>query len=131
VTVKAVLDTNIIVSALFSPDGKPFEILDMAFQKNFELVYSSEIMEEYEEVLFRPKFDFGLARILDVLDAVRFVGILASPERSAFEMPDETDRKFYDAAVSCGALLVTGNLRHYPDEHFIVSPADFLSRLAP
>jgi putative PIN family toxin of toxin-antitoxin system len=131
VTVKAVLDTNVIVSALFSPDGKPFSILDMAFKKELELFYSDAMMEEYEKVLFRPKFDFGLTRILAVLDAIRCVGILVSPKSCASDMPDESDRKFYDAAVSCGAVLITGNLRHYPNEPFVVSPASFLARPAP
>jgi hypothetical protein len=42
-------------------------------------------------------------------------------------MPDETDRKFYDVASACGALLITGNLKHYPSEPFIISPAGFLA----
>jgi putative PIN family toxin of toxin-antitoxin system len=125
--VSAVLDTNVIVSALFSSDGKPFSILDMAFKTEIALCYSRTILKEYEEVLYRPKFNFGLARILAVLDTIQCLGILVSPQPSTIYMSDETDRKFYDAAVESGAVLITGNLRHYPNEPFIISPADFLT----
>jgi hypothetical protein len=42
-------------------------------------------------------------------------------------MADESDRKFFDAAKTCGAVLITGNKKHYPPEPFILSPAEFLS----
>jgi hypothetical protein len=41
-------------------------------------------------------------------------------------MPDETDRKFYDTAKAAGAMLITGNTKHYPDEPFILTPAAFI-----
>jgi hypothetical protein len=47
---------------------------------------------------------------------------------SDFSMPDEEDRKFCDAAKTAGALLITGNEKHYPDEPFILTPAAFIQR---
>jgi hypothetical protein len=41
-------------------------------------------------------------------------------------MPDETDRKFYDVAQSVNAWLITGNIRHYPPDPFVMLPAEFL-----
>jgi predicted nucleic acid-binding protein len=41
-------------------------------------------------------------------------------------MKDETDRKFYDTAKSSSATLITGNMKHYPAEPFIMTPADFI-----
>jgi hypothetical protein len=41
------------------------------------------------------------------------------------KLPDESDRKFYDAAKACHAILITGNQKHFPKENFIVSPAEF------
>jgi hypothetical protein len=46
----------------------------------------------------------------------------------AFPMPDETDRTFYDVAKAAGAILATGNTKHYPKESFIVGPAQFLTK---
>jgi len=45
---------------------------------------------------------------------------------SLIRMLDEDDRKFYDVAKSAEAFLITGNIRHYPKEPFIVSPSGFL-----
>jgi len=44
-------------------------------------------------------------------------------------MTDETDRVFYDTAKASGAILITGNIRHYPAMPFIMTPADFLGTL--
>ena len=41
-------------------------------------------------------------------------------------MSDEDDRIFYDIAKASHAILLTGNIKHFPLEPFIVSPADFL-----
>jgi predicted nucleic acid-binding protein len=36
--------------------------------------------------------------------------------------------KFYDVARFSDAFLITGNIRHYPKESTIVTPAEFLTR---
>jgi L-fucose mutarotase/ribose pyranase (RbsD/FucU family) len=42
---------------------------------------------------------------------------------------DEDDHVFYDTARKAHAIRVTGNKKHYPDEKWIVSPADFIADL--
>jgi len=44
-------------------------------------------------------------------------------------MSDESDRVFYDTAKTIGAILVTGNIKHYPDEPLIMTPAVFMKKL--
>ena len=39
---------------------------------------------------------------------------------------DEDDRSYYEVAKLCNAILITGNKRHFPDEPFIMTPAEFL-----
>ena len=34
--------------------------------------------------------------------------------------------KNYDTAIASGAVLVTGNKKHYPEEPIILSPTEFL-----
>ena len=41
---------------------------------------------------------------------------------------DADDRIFYDAAKDNEAFLITGNTKHYPDEPFILTPAQFLEK---
>ena len=42
------------------------------------------------------------------------VGIKINPVTSTFSILDEDDRIFYDTAQACGAVLITGNAKHYP-----------------
>jgi hypothetical protein len=51
---------------------------------------------------------------------------MVTAETSNIVMADESDRKFFDAAQSCGAILITGNKKHYPPAPFVLTPAEFL-----
>jgi len=123
---KAVVDTNVIISAAISETGKPFEIMKLVLSKKVCLFYSREIMDEYIEVLSRPHFNFNSEKQDYYLNGIRFAGELISPLKSTIPFHDESDRIFYDAAKECGAILITGNTKHYPEEGFIVTPAEFL-----
>jgi putative PIN family toxin of toxin-antitoxin system len=54
--VKAVLDPNILVSALISPLGVPARVLGAWSNEYFELVISQAVLDELREVLARPSF---------------------------------------------------------------------------
>ncbi|MBN1308985.1 MAG: putative toxin-antitoxin system toxin component, PIN family [Chitinispirillaceae bacterium] len=55
----AVLDTNVLVSALLNPYGTPSSILNLIIKEKIILAYDVRILCEYEEVLHRPRFDFS------------------------------------------------------------------------
>lgn len=59
--VYAVIDTNVIVSALLSryQDSATVKILDHLYDRDIVPVYNDEILEEYEAVLGRSKFNFS------------------------------------------------------------------------
>jgi putative PIN family toxin of toxin-antitoxin system len=123
---KVVVDTNVIISAAISNMGKPAEIVSMVLNKAVCLYYSTEIMAEYTDVLSRPKLKLEIAKQAFLLDGIKRVGMLITPLVSTVSMPDESDRIFYDTAKEAGAILVTGNIKDYPDEDFIITPAKFL-----
>jgi putative PIN family toxin of toxin-antitoxin system len=125
--VLVVLDTNILVSALLTPLGNSAKIYRMFLTRTLQVAYSSEILAEYNDVLFRPRLQIPAEEAIKVIDAIREYGELIAPPIGTYDMIDEDDRIFYDVAQSAGAYLVTGNKKHYPDEAFILSPADFLS----
>ncbi|PIU23745.1 MAG: putative toxin-antitoxin system toxin component, PIN family [Chloroflexi bacterium CG08_land_8_20_14_0_20_45_12] len=52
---KIVLDTNVLVSALINPHGKPAQIINYVFENKIRLFTSPSIMEELERVLSYPK----------------------------------------------------------------------------
>lgn len=121
-----VLDTNVLVSGLISSNGNCAKIINAFKDKRFNLFYSAEILSEYSNVLYRAKFGFNADDIEDLLDEICLSGVLVSSDVGDIPLPDEDDRVFYDTALASGAILITGNTKHYPTEPFIMTPADFL-----
>ena len=122
-----VLDTNVLVSAAWSPDRNASNILNAAFARRFTVCYDYRILEEYDRVLHYPKLKFTEWEINAILEPLIKNGISVVPDpipNVLFER-DETDRKFYEVAKFCHAILISGNLIHYPVDPDILSPADF------
>ena len=134
-SVKAVIDTNVFVSALWSanPASPPFRTYRAMLNQLFVPLYSDEIIEEYEEVLHRSKFGFDTGQADEIIDIVRRFGervIPAEPGDKTF--PDPDDKVFYCVALAAQdetAKLVTGNTKHFPSAPFVVSPAEFAAML--
>lgn len=125
-----VLDTNILVSALWTPNRKPAAILNALWNRRFTICYDYRILIEYENVLRRPKFKFQDWEINSILDFITKEGLSVVP----FPLPDviftdESDKKFYETAKFCNAIIVTGNLKHYPNDPCILSASDFCDML--
>ena len=53
--IKAVLDTNVVVSAYLVPTGKPAEILSLARKGKLHIFLSLEIVDEIKQTLLSPK----------------------------------------------------------------------------
>ena len=122
-----VLDTNVLVSAAWSPGRNASNILNAAFARRFTVCYDYRILEEYDHVLRYPKLKFTEWEINAILEPLIKNGISVVPDPIPdvlFER-DETDRKFYEVAKFCHAILISGNLIHYPVDPDILSPADF------
>ncbi len=121
-----VLDTNVLVSALWSANSKPAAILHAVLGRRFTLCYDYRILEEYEKVLRRPKFHFASWQIDWLLDGVTKSGISVVPDPLPdIPFTDESDRMFLEVAKFCYAPLITGNTKHYPEDPLIVTVTDF------
>jgi len=124
-----VLDTNTVISAGLTPHGVSAKVFQIVIDsEEIRLYYNQEIYEEYAEVIARPHLKISFSTQQLFLDAVKSFGVLITPPVSTIPLPDESDRKFYDTAKECGAVLVTGNLKHYPPEDFIMNSAQFLQK---
>lgn len=132
-----VIDTNVIVSALLAQDHSqsvPFAILEAVFLGELTPVLSKDIMAEYVSVLNREKFGFNKELVKTVLDELKEQGVWVTPEKTKKVLPDPKDVCFYEAAAvyeDMGVCLVTGNMKHYPDCPFAVTPAQMKERLVP
>ncbi|MCL2754579.1 MAG: putative toxin-antitoxin system toxin component, PIN family [Oscillospiraceae bacterium] len=122
-----VLDTNVIISAALSPHGNCAKIIDMLTeQNNIQLYYGYEICVEYTKVLSRPRLKLAADVQFAIIETIKETGVLINPPLTEIPLPDESDRIFYDTAKASEAMLITGNLKHYPIEDWIVSPTQFL-----
>ena len=121
-----VIDTNVLLSALLSPDKKASIILDKILNKSLTLCYNNEILEEYKAVLSRKKFNIKRNDIGSLISFIRIncVNVFIS-SKSTIEFSDESDRVFYDVAMSIDAILITGNLKDFPKNKHIMSINDF------
>jgi len=125
--IKAVIDTNILVSGLINPNGNPAKIINMILNSDINVIYDSRIIEEYYNVLKRDKFSFSGDLIVPLLEFIQNEGISVTPGPVKLKFHDTDDKKFYEAALAGEAdFLITGNKKHYPKEKFIVNPAEFL-----
>jgi len=123
----AVLDTNILVSGLLSAQGNAAKIVNAVRDRQINLFYNDIIMTEYNDVLFKAKLGLNPEDIDNLLTSITSLGFLLIPKTSKFPMTDEDDRIFYDTAKTAKAYLITGNIRHYPTEPFILPPAQFVT----
>jgi putative PIN family toxin of toxin-antitoxin system len=124
---RVVIDTNVVVSALLTPFGKPSGVLELFFGGEIELYYCDEILAEYRDVLSRPSLKISPAKMDRFLLLLQRTGIMTESTVSDVSFRDESDRVFYDTARENDAVLVTGNTKHFPAEPYIMTPADFLS----
>ncbi len=124
-----VLDTNVLVSALWSADSKPAAIVNAVIAHRFTLCYDYRILEEYTAVLHRPKFGFPSWQIEWLLDGLTKDGccVIAQPLPD-LPFTDESDRKFLEVAHFCSSPLITGNRKHYPTDALVMSVAEFYER---
>ena len=122
-----VIDTNILISAFWSRNGNSAKIIGLIQHGVITPCYDYRILEEYEEVLSRPKFGFDEWEINDFLAQIKHEGMSIVAKTIDISFVDESDKKFYEVAKQCNATLITGNLKLFPPDKFITSPADFLN----
>lgn len=124
---RVVIDTNVLISSIFSSHGAPARIMDMVSDKEIQLLYNAEILEEYIRVLAYERLKIDTLVQQGVIQKIVELGVMADSVESDISMPDESDRCFYDLAKTNSATLITYNDKHYPVEPFIVSPADLVT----
>lgn len=132
--IRAVVDTNVLVSGLLSPSGNEALVLLAVQQGLVQPSLSEAIIEEYEGVLARPKFSFEPERVAALLAVLRDKGEVIQPEGGLTSSPDPEDVMFLHCAETAGAeFIVTGNKRHFPDSPYgpiqVVSAGELLDRI--
>ncbi len=128
---KVVLDTNVLMSGFLNPYGIPGEITHMVLSGTLTICYDARILWEYRQVLLRPEFSFDHNDVDALLEEIESSGYLVVPVPLSTGLPDKSDEPFLEVALAGGAeLLITGNVRHYPEDRRrgvrVVSLAEFV-----
>ncbi|UZQ82886.1 putative toxin-antitoxin system toxin component, PIN family [Thermoanaerobacter sp. RKWS2] len=112
---RAVIDTNVLISAFISKKSYPAKVIDYWVLNKFDPVVSKEIVEEYANVLARDKFAvFGtIEKRLDLLNRLlSFDWVLFVYPKQKIEVikEDPKDNIFLECALegSCD-FIVTGD----------------------
>jgi putative PIN family toxin of toxin-antitoxin system len=116
--IRVVLDTNVIVSALLVPHGTQASVLLLALLGHIALYVSRSVLNEYEEVLRRPRLKLQPKSIDAALASIRRVAHLVEPTQTVSISSHESDNRFLECAQTAEAnYIVTGNTRHFPQRH--------------
>ncbi|GHT46410.1 PIN domain-containing protein [Bacteroidia bacterium] len=130
---KLILDTNVVVSALIQKSYPHYIIYDYVFRGGVQLCLSKALFEEYQEVLFRPKF----ARFPDftsnadiVLNQLAKIAVFYKPKVKLQIIKDLSDNKLLELADESHAdFLITGNSVDFTMSDYnqtrILSPRSF------
>lgn len=125
-----VIDTNVLVSAVLKNNSIPGTIIELAFNGKIIPVLNKEIESEYRNVLLRPKFHLTTDIVNDIVNEFKQKGLYINETHIDIELPDPKDVVFYEVVMEqrslTSAWLVTGNIKHFPNETFIVNPRQML-----
>ena len=133
---KVVFDTNVVVSACFWR-GAPFDCLAAWAQGRCAAVVSPPLLAEYHETFEELRLDYPQLKPVAWVEALTESAELVFPtDRAAGAVADPADEMILECALAGEAeFIVSGDKKHLlPLREFqgiqIVSPADFLRRLA-
>ncbi|MDD3653998.1 MAG: putative toxin-antitoxin system toxin component, PIN family [Desulfotomaculaceae bacterium] len=134
---KIVVDTNVVISGLLVPSGPPGKVVDLWVENKFAVIVCRALIEEYFNVLLRPKFK----KAGTIIERQELLTGLLELENSIFVYPktsfdvirdDPDDNRILECAVEGEAQYIISG-----DEHLlalkefqgipIVLPAEFLS----
>ena len=126
---RIVLDTNVLVSGLYNPNGAPGRIIDLILGARIRVLYDDRILAEYRDVLARPQLAIEPSVAQAVVGHIRLSGepIMALP------FDKDNDLPFVEVAITGKTdMLVTGNMKHFSmlkeRGMTVLSPAQCLER---
>lgn len=127
----AVIDTNVLVSALLKANSVPSNLVALVSSEIIVPILNEEILSEYKDVLNRPKFKFSKAVITDFIEQLEKFAIYVEGTEVDEFFPDPKDIIFYEVTMDSRTYqetrLVTGNIKHFPERNYVVTPREMLN----
>lgn len=108
--IRVTADTNILISGIIFPRGKPFQLLELARSGRISLTVSDAILDEMADVLAR-KFNFPAEAVDEARRRIEALARTVTPSvRLEVVKEDPPDDRVLECAVSSGAeYIVTGD----------------------
>ena len=133
---RAVVDTNVLISAALRAEGQPRRVLDVIRRGNGVLLFSDETSHELRSRLRRPKFDRYVSQTIRAVYLAQLMAVSewVSITSAKLGCRDSEDDKFLETALIGDAdCIVTGDgdlLEMCPFHGIpILTPADFVNRM--
>jgi len=130
---RVVLDTNIIISSALG--GALVLVLEKWGEEKFTVVVTTDVVDEYFEVLNRPKFGLKQETIDKIAGFIyQFSEFVVPEEKIKFIEDDPNDDKFLEAAIAGKVDFIVSGDKHLLDlKEFrskpIITGRDFLDWL--
>jgi len=128
--VKVLIDSNVLISAVYNPSSKPARaVRDVC--ENHELLLCDNIVEECYDVIGR-KFPQHIPVLDELLATLRYSSIVA-PRSSSVQIEDSRDAPILDAAVIGNADIIISGDNHFLSLELgrpkVLTPAQYLKMM--
>jgi uncharacterized protein len=134
-SLRLVIDTNVLVSAAIKPAGLQRTVLLLAMTKPARWYVSQPIVEEYSDVLARRELQIRKGLRQQLLRLIKNHSHTVVPIARLEVAHDRDDNKFLESAdVAAADYLITGNQKHFPKfwkKTKVITPREFISLIAP
>jgi putative PIN family toxin of toxin-antitoxin system len=130
---KAILDTNVLISTYVFPGGKPEAVYRLALEGRLEIGTSRTLLAEFGRILGQ-KFGWIPDRVeAAVAQMTRIAPVVEPSEVVEVVSADPADDRVLEAARAFDADVIVSGDRHLLDlgtwsEIEIISPAEFIAR---
>ena len=130
---KAVLDTNVLISAYVFPGGKPEAVYRLAIEGRLQIATSRILLAEFGRVLDQ-KFGWNPDRVEGAVAQVARIATLVEPrEMVQVVTSDPADDRVLEAGRAFESDVIVSGDRHLLDlgvwsEIEIISPAELITR---
>jgi putative PIN family toxin of toxin-antitoxin system len=134
---RAIIDTNVFLSSLWSARGAAFEVFTHLRQGRWQIVLSNHLLFEFEEVGKRNAQEMGLSLqdIDGVLDAICSIAECRQLEANWIpRLSDPDDEPLLQMAVEGKVpIIITHNIRHLKRAELfgieVLTPRQFLEKI--
>ncbi len=136
---KVIIDTNVIVSALIQKNYPYLIVNDLFFEDKIQVCLSSKLLEEYLDVLSRPKFarfsDFAY-KAKEILTEIGLKAKHYEPKIKLNIISDQDDNMILELADESDAdFIITGNTNDFTIDKYkntkIVTPKEYWEDYKP